>query len=185
MKTDQNIIYEEKQKLNVIGWILKPMILAWSVVLILFSIPILYFYFTQGPSSIREFTDTPLPLIMLIGGLIPCLLIVLTRRRMKLELAVTRKGLQYEYLFASKRTGFIKWEEVVSIEAKKFDGIATRPGSQRYYWGKSAKDAIIMNTNYEGIEITFTDGQTMFLTCNDRIEFLKAVKKLELPIKIL
>ncbi len=184
MQTDQ-IVYSEKQKLDVKKWIINPMMIALGMVALLFAIPILYFYFTGGIAAITETFNAPFVIVTIIGALIPCGVMYLVRTRMKLELHVTKQGLNYKYVpFSSTKDKFIPWEQVSSLELKKYPFAATRPGLQNRIFTKG-QEAIVMTVDLIGIKIKLKDKKWIYLTSGNPEELVKAIRNLNLNIQII
>lgn len=184
MQADQNIVYSETQKLDVQKWILRPMFIAFGLLVLLITIPMLYFYFTGGGEVMKEIFNAPFIIVTLVGGLIPCIIMYMIRRRMSLELNITKNGMSYKYRLFSVRERSFLWNDVESVEIKKYPFAATRPGEQRAIY-LNGQEIYIMTVDLVGAEIKMKDGKFKFFTSNNPEELVKAIKNLELNIRII
>jgi hypothetical protein len=185
MNNDQNFVYSEEQKLNVKKWILIPMGIAVLIIAVILIVPMLYFYFKEG--NVTGDDSMPLSTLLIIvagGASVPALLIILIRMRMKLILGVNQKTLFYSYKALSTKVESISWDQLVSVEAKKYPYPATRPGIQKWY-SISNFTGYVMNLDYMGIELVLKNGKKIFFTSNQTDELLKAIQKLEPGIQII
>ena len=147
-------------------------------------VPLLYFYITKGIAGITENITLPLVVVMTVGALIPCAFIFISRKRMSLVLSVSKQGLHYKFRSFSQKEGFISWDQVSSIEIKKYPFTATRPGNQKAIW-LNGQEAYLMTVDLMGVEIKMKDGKFKFFTTDDSNEMVKAIKNLELTIEII
>jgi hypothetical protein len=184
MQKDQHIIYSEEQKLNLKKWVFIPIAIALGMFILIMVVPLLYFYITKGTAGITENITPPLVIVMTTGALIPCIILFLSRKRMKLQLNISNQGMKYTYRSLSTKEGFIPWDQISSVEVKKYPFSATRPGDQKAIWLKG-KEAYIMTVDLIGVEIKMKDGKFKFFTTDNSEELVKAIRNLNLNIEII
>lgn len=183
MNTTPNIIFTEIQKLDVKKWILRPMLIAFGLLVLLMAIPMIYFYLTGGTEVMNEFFNAPFIIVTLIGGLIPCCILYIIRSRMLLEIIVTKTAFTYRYkVFSVKENSFL-WNDVQLVEIKKYPYTATRPGEQNKIYTKG-QDVYVMTVDMLGVEIKMKDGQYKFFTLKDPDTLLKAIRSCDSNVQL-
>lgn len=166
MKVEDRTYYEEEQKMEA-NWILF-IVVAMSLSILGIAIGVMIHDKEEWAS------------IAIVAGAIifSDLLIVVLFKRMKLELALTKKGLHYNMTTMAGKNKFLSWEEVSSITIRK------SPASG---FGKKNKfrygEVYAMNFK-KGVELSLKNGKKKFYSLRDSDEFLRSFRKLELAIEI-
>ena len=167
MQIEDRTYYAEEQKMEA-NWIL-IFIVFTSISTLVVVIAVLYN------------SNAPWFQIGMVAGaiLFSDLIIVMLFKTMKLELALTKKGLHYKMFPLGSKVNLVDWKEVTAICIRKSpaSGYGKR---KKYKYG----DIYAMNLR-TGVELTLTSGMKKFFSLKDPVEFKKGFRKLELNIQII
>ena len=167
MNIEDRTYYEEEQKMQG-KWIL-VFILISSISALTLAVSFLY-------SEHANWT-----LVSIIAGSIVLTdaFAIIMFRSMKLQLALTKKGLHYHMVIVAAKDRFLDWAEVETISIRK------APTSS---YGKHYKfrygEVYTMNLK-RGVEFSLKNGKKKFFSLQDPEEFIRSVRKLELNVQIL
>lgn len=166
MQIEDRTYFEEEQKMEA-TWLL-IFILISSISMMAIAIAFLY-------NDNADWTSIGIVIgaILLSDGIM-----IVLFKTMKLNLAVTKKGLHYRMNTANRKNKILLWDEVISM------GLRKSPASG---YGKKIKfrygEVYAMNLK-QGIEFNLKNGKKMFFSLKDPDEFIRSVKKLELNLHI-
>lgn len=165
MRIEERTYFEEEQKMES-RWLL-ILIIASSISMLTIAIAYLY----------KDHADwTSIGLV--IGAILFTDAIMLTLFKiMKLNLAVSKKGLHYRMNTVNTKNKLLPWDEVTSIGLRKSP--ATGYGKKiKFRYG----EVYAMNLK-QGVEFTLKNGKKIFFSLKDPDDFMKAVRKLELNLQ--
>lgn len=166
MQIEDRTYYEEEQKMEA-TWLL-ILILVMTISSLVIAVAVLY-------NSKAEW--------IMIGFVAFTILftdavIIYFFKNMKLEIALTKKGLCYKMSPSGSKYKYVDWTEVSSICIRK--SVASGYGmKKKFRYG----DVYSMNFKM-GVELSLNNGKKKFFSLKDPDEFKKAFRKLELPIEI-
>lgn len=166
MKVEDRTYYEDEQKMEA-NWVL--------FIIVIMSLSILGIAIGVMIHDKAEWVS-----ICIVAGaiLFSDSLIIFLFKKMKLELAVTKKGLHYNMATFISKNNFVSWADVSSLCIRK------SPASG---FGKKTKfrygEVYAMNLK-KGLELSLKNGKKKFFSLKDSDEFLRSFRKLELAIEI-
>ncbi len=166
MQLEDRTYYEEEQKMES-NWML-IIILVMTISSLAIAVGVLY-------SSNTDWLQIGIVAAAIIFS---DLFIIVLFKSMKLELAITKKGLHYKMVPMAGKQAMVEWDSVIAMSIKK---------SPARGYGKKVKykygELYTMNMKH-GLELTLQNGKKKFFSLKDADEFKKAFRKLELPLQI-
>ena|SRR5687768_12766762 len=166
MQTEERTYYEENQKLEA-DWIIYFIIIS-SISAIAIAVGFLY-------SAKSDWTE----IMIVIGAILfSDSLIIFLFKSMRLELALSKKGLHYRMFPGGGKIKLVSWSEVSAISIRKSP--AKGYGKQQKFRYGEVYD---MNLK-QGVELVLSNGKKKFFSLKDPDEFKKSYKKLELSMQL-
>ncbi len=167
MQIEERTYFEEEQKMES-KWMLF-LILGSSVSMMTIAIAFLY----------NDNADW-ISIGIVVGAiLLTDVIMILLFKNMKLNLAISKKGLHYRMNTVNAKNKLLSWDEVTLIGLRKSP--ATGYGKKiKFKYG----EVYAMNLK-EGVEFGLKNGKKIFFSLKDPDEFMRSIRKLELNIQII
>jgi hypothetical protein len=166
MQIEERIYYQEEQKMDA-NWIV-IFVLISSITTLAIAIISLY-------NDHRPWVE----IVLVVGAiLLSDVLVVLLVKTMRLELAISKKGLHYKMTIMAGKTRFINWAEVEGLHIRK----SPATGYGKHY--KFRYGEVYSLNRKKGVEISLKSGKKKYFSLKDADEFIRTIKNLDLKLPI-